>query len=176
MTYSLGVASSVAGAELAADLSGIRDIHTVLPRNGLPPFVASAIVILLGIAYAVSRSFRKNPAEILPERILSSPSDFLQDLQISFERGEIPVLILCEQLAQFFKTHITMNDNPALTSYEVIDAAAGNMPIAMLNRVARLLEFCDRVRFGGDRPGFASVLTVLEEARLILNKPSENGP
>ena len=176
MAYSLGAAYPVAGAELAADLSGIRDIHAVLPRNGLPPFVVSAIVILLGIAYAVSRSFRKNPAVILPERILSSPSDSLQELRISFERGEIPVSTMCEQLAQLLKIQITSDNNPALTSYEVIDAATGNMPIVMLNRAAGLFEFCDMVRFGGDIPGRASALKILDEARLIFNKPAENGP
>lgn len=176
MAYSLCVASSVIGAELPVSLSGIMDIHGILPRKGLPPFAVSAIIIFLWIAFAVARSFKKNSAIILPGRILSAPLNSLQELRISFERGEIPVSSLCEQLAQLLKTEISSDDNPALTSYEVIDAARENMSGKMLNRVAGLFEFCDRVRFGGDKPGTASVLMALDEACLILNRSTENGP
>jgi len=192
MAYSLCVASLVIGADLPANLAGIMDIHGILPRKGLPPFAVSAIIIFLWIAFTVARSFKKNSAVILPGKILSAPLNSLQELRISFERGEIPVSSLCEQLAQLLKTEILSDDNPALrhsakdkhylffaeclTNYEVIDAARGNMSVTMLNQVAGLFEFCDRVRFGGDKPGTASVLMALDEACLIINRSTENGP
>jgi hypothetical protein len=154
-----------------ADSTAIREIHGPLPPAGPPPFAVTALVLLVaGLGLAMAARARKGRNRTVAPPPMPSPAmDDLTALREAYARGELPAMLLFEQLAAIARSQLIRSDCSAMTSQELLKAAIDTVPAETVAVATALLAVCDRVRFGACLPdtvtvaeAFASVEQLLE--------------
>lgn len=157
----LALAAGGAAAGDQAATEAIRDIAGPLPPSGLPPFAATAAVLVVAASGTLALRRRKvNPEGAETTPATTSPEAEIEALRQAYLNGDLCEAILFDRLYGVIGSALPMPDGSdagALTSDELIKAAGGILPPS-------LLRLCDEVRFGAGTPGREAVLSALDAA------------
>ncbi len=161
-----------------ADSTAIREIHGPLPPTGPPPFTATALVLLVaGLGLAATARARKGKGHTAAPPPMPLPEmDDLATLREAYTRGELPAMLLFEQLAAIARSRLIRSDCSAMTSQELLKAAADKVPAETVAVAAALLALCDRVRFGACLPDTATVAEAFASVQQLLECRSGAAP
>lgn len=162
----------------SADSTAIRDIRGPLPPTGPPPFAVTTLVLLVtGLALAMSARARKGRNRTVAPPPMPLPAmDDLTTLREAYARGELPAMLLFEQLAAIARSRLIRSDCAAMTSQELLKVAADTVPAETLAVAAALLAVCDRVRFGACLPDAATVAEAFAAVQQLLERQSGAAP
>lgn len=164
-----------AGAEPTVIL---RDIRGPLPPSGLPPFAASFAILLVtgAVIWGVRRRGRRSAPAFSAQSKPVLPRDMLVTLGEQYRQGIIPAWSLVEHLFTILRMHLagqTGIQPSFLTAEELLHNLKGMLCPDTLSRVAILLQWCDRVRFGAFRPDAAEIDWAISETAHVIESPSE---
>jgi len=156
---------------LAAEQAVIRDIRGPLPPKAEPPFSGTVLLVLGGglcLAVAARIGKVKKPAVVATTRQSPEMAD-LDELLEAYGRGELGAGSLFKQLAAVARIQMGQQVNGAMTSKELLAAAAETVPPELIGVAAELLSLCDRVRYGGHRPEPAAVAAACAAVRKMVD-------
>jgi len=163
-TLPLIVAATAIAAAPDGPSADIRDIRGPVRPSGLPPFAASAAILILAAGVLLSRLHGRQGGDSLPDAAADPLLAELLALRDAHQRGELPDPLLFERLSHLLRSLFPAENRLSLTSRELIEGARGELPEETLCSVAALFDRCDRVRFGGGAPGMGGAAAALEDA------------
>lgn len=169
-TLALVVAATAFAAVPDGLSADIRDIRGPVRSSGLPPFAASAVVLILAAGVLLFRLQRRQERDSLPDAAADPLLAELLALRDAHQRGELTDSLLFERLSSLLRSLFPAENRLSLTSRELIEVARGGLPEETLCSVAALFERCDRVRFGGDEPGKGDAAAALDDALAAVRK------
>jgi hypothetical protein len=167
----LGVAWAVQG-------DAIHPLRGPLSPSGLPPFAATAIILLcLGsLVWYRRRKAVRAPVVSEPTDALVSPGDQLALLLEEVGRLQRQPAEIVERLMPILRSHLAGKSGTSAehnTSQELIARLQCAGKTVALLRAIELLRLCDSVRFGGLVPTFEQAEWALQETLLLLQDRSK---
>lgn len=166
---------ALVGLALAATGGDLRPLKPALDLDGNPTWPWVAGLLLAGLAGVVLwRWWRRDPAPATPAEILSTRLDLAVAAHAA---GDLPAFAdAVDAAVRDFVAATT--DIPALhlTTGELLDALAGELPSEVHDRVAALLHTCDTVRFAAQSPELSSDLAWTDDMVDALTHTSEPEP
>lgn len=163
-TLALIVAATAVAAVPDGPSAAIRDIRGPVRPSDLPPFAASAVILILAAGVLLFRLQGRQGGDSPPDAAADPLLAELLALRDAHQRGELPDPLLFERLSQVLRSLFPAENRLSLTNRELIEVAQGGLPAETLCSVAALFDRCDRVRFGGDAPGKGDAAAALDDA------------
>ncbi|MSM38636.1 MAG: hypothetical protein GJT30_03300 [Geobacter sp.] len=160
----LFVAATAIATATDGPSADIHDIRGPVRPSGLPPFAASAAILILAAGVLLFRLPGRKGRDSLPDAAADPLLAELLALRDAHQRGELTDSLLFERLSQLLRSLLPAENRPSLTGRELIEGARGIVPEEALGTMALLFDRCDRVRFGGVAPGKGDADTALDDA------------
>lgn len=156
----------------------IRALRGPLPPSGLPPFAATAVILLcLGtLVWYRRRKAVRAPVVSEPTDAPVSSGDQLALLLEEVGRQQRQPAEIVERLMPILRSHFAGKSGTSAeynTSQELLDRLQCTGETGVLLRAAELLRLCDSVWFGGVVPTFEQAEWALQETQLLLQDRSE---
>ena len=158
--------------------TAIRALRGPLPLSGLPPFAATAIILLcLGsLVWYRRRKAVRTPVVSESTEAPVSPGDQLALLLEEAGRQQRQPAEIVERLMPILRSHLAGKSGTSAehnTSHELLARLQCAGETGALLRAIELLRLCDSVRFGGLVPTFDQVEWALQETLLLLQYRSK---
>jgi hypothetical protein len=160
------------------------DIKGPIPSDGVPPFVLTGTVMVLGaLLAAILRRRTKRAVRCAPEtEHIETTADTLEQLTCDYQQGTISAEMLITRLADVVMAGILQQSvisdcvRPARrTASECITQVTADAYLSTdnLKRGAQLLLLCDQVKFNRYQPSDQEILQALDcAAKLLKQKPA----
>jgi hypothetical protein len=160
------------------------DIKGPIPHNGLPPFVLTGTVIVLGVLlFTILRHRNKQAVGCAPKaELIETTADTLEQLTCDYQQGTISAEMLITRLADVVMAGILQRSvisdcvRPARrTATECITQATADAYFTADNLKcgAQLLLLCDQVKFNRYQPSDQETHQALDcAAELLKQKPA----
>jgi hypothetical protein len=159
---------AVAGTDIT-----IRALRGVVSPSGIPPFTASALV-LLGIALIIwyrRQTKLQTPAESKVQRYQRSPGYLLEQLIMEARQKHLTPADIFERLVPIIRRYFAEKSGTSSTchtSQELIASLQRTCEAGVLLQLDALLLLCDSVRFGGVVPTAGQIDRALQETLQLL--------